>query len=154
MEKMISLTGLTTEYVPLVRYAILVMLAFLLAWLTGWLCRKLLVPLLLKVARKTDAKWDDVVLNEEVLNSASRIIPAIVIWTLLPHVFYEYPQVEDIVGRLTAIYFTFMTVRTAIVFIDSFKRIQGGPCPPCIPATPHALPFRHLFFSCRPFLTR
>ena len=52
LEKMISLTGLTGEYVSLVRYAILVVLAFLLAWLAGWLCRKLVVPLLMRVTRQ------------------------------------------------------------------------------------------------------
>lgn len=127
LEKMICLSGLSGEYVSLVRYAILVVMAFLLAWLAGWLCRKLLVPLLLKVTHKTEAAWDDVIFNEQVLVSACRIIPAVVIWLLLPHVFYEYPQVEDIVGRLTAVYFTIMTVRTAIVFIDSFKRLERGP---------------------------
>ena len=127
MEKMISLTGLTGEYVSLVRYVILVVLAFLLAWLAGWLCRKLLVPLLLKVTHKTEAKWDDIIFNEKVLTSASRIIPAIIVWVLLPHVFYEYPQVEEIVGRLTAIYFTYMTVRTIIEFINSFQRLSNGP---------------------------
>lgn len=126
LEKMISLTGLTGEYVSLVRYAILVVLAFLLAWLAGWLCRKLVVPLLMRVTRKTEVAWDDVLFNERLLISASHIIPAIVIWALLPLVFYEYPQVEDIVGRLTAIYFTIMAVRTIIVFIDSFKRLENG----------------------------
>ena len=126
LEKIISLTGLTGEYVSLVRYAILVVLAFLLAWLAGWLCRKLVVPLLLKVTRKTEVAWDDVLFNEQVLMSACHIIPAIVIWALLPLVFYEYPQVEDLVGRLTAIYFTIMAVRTTIVFIDSFKRLESG----------------------------
>lgn len=126
LEKMICLSGLSGEYVSLVRYAILVVMAFLLAWFAGWLCRKLLVPLLLKVTHKTEALWDDVIFNEQVLVSACRIIPAVVIWLLLPHVFYEYPQVEDIVGRLTAIYFTIMTVRTVIVFIDSFKRLERG----------------------------
>ena len=126
LEKMISLTGLTGEYVSLVRYAILVVLAFLLAWLAGWLCRKLVVPLLMRVTRKTEVAWDDVLFNERLLISASHIIPAIVIWALLPLVFYECPQVEDIVGRLTAIYFTIMAVRTIIVFIDSFKRLENG----------------------------
>ena len=126
LEKMISLTGLTGEYVSLVRYAILVVLAFLFAWLAGWLCRKLVVPLLMRVTRKTEVAWDDVLFNERLLISASHIIPAIVIWALLPLVFYEYPQVEDIVGRLTAIYFTIMAVRTIIVFIDSFKRLENG----------------------------
>ena len=65
-------------------------------------------------------------INRKVLMSACRIIPAIVIWLLLPLVFFEYPQVEEIVGRLTAIYFTIMTVRTVIVFIDSFKQLENG----------------------------
>lgn len=127
IERMISLTGLTGDYVPVVRYAFLVVLAFVLAWLAGKLCRMWLVPLMMKITSKTDAKWDDVIFSERVLVSASRIIPAIVIWALLPLVFSEYPKVAEMVGRLTAIYFTVMTTRTIIVFIDSFKQIgQGG----------------------------
>ena len=126
IERMISLTGLTGDYVPVVRYAFLVVLAFVLAWMAGKLCRMWLVPLMMKVTSKTDAKWDDVIFSERVLVSASRIIPAIVIWALLPLVFFEYPKVAEVVGRLTAIYFTVMTTRTIIVFIDSFKQIGQG----------------------------
>ena len=126
LEQMISLTGLSGDSVAVVRYGFLVISAFVLAWLTGWLCRQFVVPILLKITRKTDVEWDDVIFNERVLNSASRIIPAIVIWVLLPHVFYEFPKVEDIVGRLTAIYFTVMAVRTIIVFIDSFRQLENG----------------------------
>ena len=126
IESLIGWMGLSGDYVPAVRYAILVVLAFVLAWLAGWLCRTFVVPVLLKITNKTDAKWDDVIFNRKVLMSACRIIPAIVIWLLLPLVFFEYPQVEEIVGRLTAIYFTIMTVRTVIVFIDSFKQLENG----------------------------
>lgn len=127
LERLIGLTGLTGDYVPMVRYMILVVVAFLLAWLAGWLCRRILVPLLTKVTRKTEAKWDDVIFSEKVLASACRIIPAIVIWALLPLVFFEYPKVAEVVGRLTAIYFTVMMVRTIIVFIDSFKLLEHEP---------------------------
>ena len=126
IESLIGWMGLSGDYVPAVRYAILVVLAFVLAWLAGWLCRTFVVPVLLKITNKTDAKWDDVIFNRKVLLSACRIIPAIVIWLLLPLVFFEYPQVEEIVGRLTAIYFTIMTVRTVIVFIDSFRQLESG----------------------------
>ena len=124
LERMLGQMGLSDDYVPVVRYAILVVLAFLLAWLAGWVCRRFIVPVLMKITNKTEAKWDDVIFSKRVLNSASRIIPAIVIWLLLPHVFYEYPKVEEIVGRLTAIYFTVMLTRTIIVFIDSFKELE------------------------------
>jgi miniconductance mechanosensitive channel len=126
LERMISMMGLSGEYVPAVRYAILVVLAFVLAWLAGWLCRTFVVPVLLKITNKTDVKWDDVIFSRRVLLSACHIIPAIVIWLLLPLVFFEYPKVEEVVGRITAIYFTIMTVRTVIVFIDSFKQLENG----------------------------
>lgn len=126
LERVIGMTGLSDDLVSVVRYAILVVLAFVLAWLAGWFCRRFIVPVLLKITDKTDAKWDDVIFSRRVLISASRIIPAIVIWALLPHVFYEYPQVEEVVGRLTAIYFTVMMTRTIIVFIDSFKQLEHG----------------------------
>jgi miniconductance mechanosensitive channel len=126
LERMISVMGLSGEYVPAVRYAILVVLAFVLAWLAGWLCRTFVVPVLLKITNKTDVKWDDVIFSRRVLLSACHIIPAIVIWLLLPLVFFEYPKVEEVVGRITAIYFTIMTVRTVIVFIDSFKQLENG----------------------------
>lgn len=126
LEQMISLTGLSGDSVAVVRYGILVVSAFVLAWLAGWLCRMFLVPLLLKITSKTEIAWDDVIFNERVLKSACRIIPAIVIWGLLPLIFFEFPKVEDIVGRLTAIYFTVMMVRTVIVFIDSFRQLENG----------------------------
>ena len=126
IESLIGWMGLPGDYVPAVRYAILVVLAFILAWLAGWLCRTFVVPVLLKITSKTEAKWDDVIFSRRVLLSACHIIPAIVIWLLLPLVFFEYPKVEDIVGRLTAIYFTVMMVRTVIVFIDSFKLLENG----------------------------
>ena len=125
LEELISLIGLTGDSVSIVRYVILVIASFLLAWLAGWACHRFLVPLVQKVTRRTDAKWDDVIFNERVLQSACQIIPAIVIWSLLPLVFFEYPKVEEVVGRLTAIYFTVMTVRTVITVIDSLKNLEG-----------------------------
>jgi miniconductance mechanosensitive channel len=127
LEGLIGWMGLPSDYVPVVRYAILVVLAFLLAWLAGWICRTFVVPVLLKITSKTDVKWDDVIFSRRVLMSACHIVPAIVIWLLLPLVFFEYPQVEEVVGRITAIYFTIMAVRTVIVFIDSFKQLESGP---------------------------
>ena len=127
IEETIALTGISGDYVSLVRYVILVIVAFVLAWLAGKVCRKLLVPVVLKITSKTDASWDDVIFSEKVLVSATSIIPAIVIWALLPLVFFDYPKVAEIVGRLTAIYFTIMLTRTVIVFIDSFKQLEHTP---------------------------
>ena len=67
LEQLIGMMGVGGDYVPMVRYGILVILAFALAWLAGWVCRRFLVPVVLKITRRTDAKWDDVLFNRRVL---------------------------------------------------------------------------------------
>jgi miniconductance mechanosensitive channel len=45
---------------------------------------------------------------------------------LLPMVFYQFHVVRMILTRLTAIYITVMSVRTAVVFINSFKELDSS----------------------------
>ncbi|MDO4980613.1 MAG: mechanosensitive ion channel [Prevotellaceae bacterium] len=125
VEHLINVCGLTGSAVPVVRHILLVLIAVFLAAAAGFLCKKIIVPLILKATRKTKARWDDIIFNERVLTSACHIVPAIVVWMLLPWVFYQFPTVQMIIGRLTAIYITVMTVITIVTFIDSFKLFEG-----------------------------
>ena len=124
VEQLLELSGLTGSSVPVVRHILLVIIAIILAWLTYIFCRKVIVPLILKLTNKIEVEWAQVLFNKKVLISACHIIPAIVIWQLLPMVFYQYPAVREALARLTAIYITVMTVRTIVVFIDSFKMLE------------------------------
>lgn len=124
VEQILELSGLTGNAVPVVRHILLVITAVILAWLAALFCRKLIVPLILKITNKIEVKWAQVLFNKKVLISACNIVPAIVVWQLLPMVFYQYPVVREVLARLTAIYITIMTVRTIVVFIDSFKKLE------------------------------
>lgn len=124
VEQILELSGLTGNAVPVVRHILLVITAVILAWLAALFCRKLIVPLILKITNKIEVKWAQVLFNRKVLISACNIVPAIVIWQLLPMVFYQYPVVREVLARLTAINITIMTVRTIVVFIDSFKKLE------------------------------
>ena len=124
VEQILELSGLTGNAVPVVRHILLVIIAVILAWLAALFCRKLIVPLILKITNKIEVKWAQVLFNRKVLISACNIVPAIVVWQLLPMVFYQYPVVREVLARLTAIYITIMTVRTIVVFIDSFKKLE------------------------------
>ena len=125
VEEMISLTGLTGNTVPVLRHLLLVVVAFALAMAAGVLCRRLLVPMVLRLTARTEAKWDDVLFNERVLVSACHIVPAVVIWQLLPWVFYQFPTVRELLARATAIYIVVMSVRTVFVFINAVKELEG-----------------------------
>ena len=125
VENIISMMGLTGDIVPITRHILLVLVAIILAALAGLLCRKIIVPVIMRVTAKTDVQWDDVLFNEKVLISACHIVPAIVIWLLLPLVFYQFPVVKELLTRITAIYIVVMSVKTALVFISSIKDLEG-----------------------------
>ena len=127
VEQLISLTGMQGNAVHIVRHVLMVLIAVFLAWLAELLCRRVLLPAVLRITAHTDAKWDDVLFGREVLISACRIVPAIVIWLLLPLVFYQYHMVEELMSRATAVYIVVMTVRLVLAFISAFRNIETKP---------------------------
>ena len=126
VDEMITWAGVTGDYVPMLRHILLTVTAFLLAMLSDFLCRKILVPLISKITEKTEASWDDVLFNKKVLTSACHIVPAVVIWSLMPLIYLEYPIFKEILERATGIYIVVMSVRTALFFIGSFKGLENG----------------------------
>ena len=126
VDEMITWAGVTGDFVPMLRHILLTITAILLAMLSDFLCRKILVPLISKITDKTDITWDDVLLNKKVLTSACHIVPAVVIWSLMPLIYLEYPIFKEILERATGIYIVVMSVRTALVFIGSFKGLEDS----------------------------
>ena len=98
----------TTAYV--IRHALLVIIVFLLAFLAGFLCRKVLVP--------------SVLFDKTVLYTACSIVPAVVIWELLPKVFFQYPFVEDALLRLTAVYIAINSTRLVLQIVDRLRYLR------------------------------
>ena len=126
-EKLLMLLGVNGVGVPILRHTILLLVSVLFAWLSGVICLKLLVPLVVKITQRTPGKWDDILFNREVLRSASHIVPAIVVWALVPMVFYQYPYVRVVLDRVTEIYITIMSTRTLLVFISGFNMLDNAP---------------------------
>ena len=126
VENLIQMAGVTGGAVPVVRHILLTITAILPAMLSDLLCRRLLVPIIMKVTDKTEVTWDDVLFNKKVLTSACHIVPAVVIWSLMPLVYLEYPIFKEILERATGIYIVVMSVRTALVFIGSFKGLESS----------------------------
>ena len=126
VENLIQMAGVTGGAVPVVRHILLTITAILLAMLSDLLCRRLLVPIIMKVTDKTEVTWDDVLFNKKVLTSACHIVPAVVIWSLMPLVYLEYPIFKEILERAPGIYIVVMSVRTALVFIGSLKGLESS----------------------------
>ena len=125
VEDALSWMGVSGNMMNITTHIMMVIIAIILTWLSYSLCRRILIPIVKKLTSKTEVEWDDILLNEKVLKSACQIVPAIVIWDVLPMVFDQFPFVQELLERATAIYITVMATRTAIVFINSFKELEG-----------------------------
>lgn len=124
VEKLIQMCGITGVAVPVVRYVSLSLAAIFFSWLSYIVAKKLLIPIINRLTARTKATWDDVLLNRDVLLKVCAIVPAIVIYKLLPLVFYEAPFVQEMLNRLTSIYITVTSVQLGIAVINSFRNLE------------------------------
>lgn len=127
VEHFIGMIGVYGIAVPILRHLILIVVTILIAWFSDIICSKIFVPLLTRITSHTTVKWDDILFNEKFLHSACHIVPAIIVWALLPMTFYQHPIVREILARLTAIYITIMGTRTVFVFISGFDELDDQP---------------------------
>lgn len=126
IENIIIGMGFHGAAVPILRHVVLIAFAALIAWLSFRLCRWILVPIARHITSHTKTKWDDIVFSEPVIKSFCGIVPALVVWKLLPLIFYQFDVVRELVARLTAIYITVATIRLCFVFINQLKLLDTG----------------------------
>ena len=126
VEHLLVVSGFQGAQVPVLRHALLVVVAALLAILSYVFCRLVLVSAITRLTRGRSVSYVNVLFERPVLIAFCGIVPAIVIWQLLPLVFYQYPIVRTILTRLTAIYITFAIVRLCFTFISQLKLFDNG----------------------------
>lgn len=117
--------GINAQWADILAHALLVVAALLLAAASFYVCHRLAVPIILKITRKTEIEWDDVIFNDRTMTAACKIVPAVVVWWLLPHIFDRMPVVMELLTRITAIYITVTSVWLALAIIDSLKSLEG-----------------------------
>lgn len=121
IEELLAYTTLSSGWLSFVTMFALCAVTALVAWLVYMLCIKIVTPLLVRITKHTDMIWDDYLLNPQVLHSACHVVPAIVVWQMLPPLFIANPVIQTLASKATAIYITITVMRLAITFIGSFK---------------------------------
>ena len=121
IEHLLASTTLTGGWLSFVTLSVLCATVALIAWLVCMLCVKVLAPITVRITRRTDVVWDDYLLNPQVLRSACHVVPAIVVWLLMPPLFFAYPIIQALLMKATAIYITVAAMRLVVAFISSLK---------------------------------
>lgn len=121
IEDLLASTSLTGSWLSFVTLSVLCVCVALIAWLVYLLCIKVVSPLTTRIISHTDVVWDDYLLNPQTIRAACNIVPAIIVWMLMPPIFFSHPIIQSLILKATAIYITIATMRLVTTFIGSLK---------------------------------
>lgn len=97
----------------------------LLLYLTDLICRKAIVPLANKITRRTSSKWDDILLNSDVLTNIFRIFPPIIMLALLPYMFGQDSTIYFWSAKVIAIYITAISIKLSFAILNALYDISN-----------------------------
>ena len=122
-----EMIGLQGNVLAEVTHWSLLALSLLFALLCGTLASRIVRPVVHKIIEKSSSKIDDVLLNDDVLRSACRIIPAIVFLFLAP-LSFEGKRPDELayvlIERASDIYLTVMILSLINHILNNLTRLS------------------------------
>lgn len=116
--------GVADDYLLLIQRIGAILAILLIAFLIDRICRKAIIPVVHKLTAKTDSKWDNHLLNDEVLKNICRLIPPITIYALLPFALPVGPW-QEFALKLCWVYITIVSVRLICSVISALYAISS-----------------------------
>ncbi len=113
--------GLTKETADLLDNFIILFFIFILAFVVNYILRTLVLGAFTRLAKRTKNTWDDLIVEKKIINKLVHIVPAIIIYALLPVAFTktENPELLDFLERMCQIYMIAVILR----FINSLLNL-------------------------------
>lgn len=97
----------------------------LLLYLTDLICRKIIVPLTNRITRRTSSKWDEILLNSDVLTNIFRIFPPIIMLALLPYMLERDSTIYFWSAKVIAIYITAISIKLSFSILNALYDISN-----------------------------
>lgn len=94
------------------------------AFIIDRICRKAIVPVIRKITAKTEFKWDDYLLSDEVLNDVCRLIAPIVIYILFPLALPEGSSL-DFLMKLCRIYIIIVFMKLLCTILSALYTMSS-----------------------------
>lgn len=117
--------GISSRIAELLCWTIVVIGITLLVYVANQLCKRVLIPLIRKLTRETATQWDDVILNDTLLNDVSRLFAPIIIAWLLPMAFeYETPML-DFLLRVNYIYMLVIVAKLICSLLNAVYELSS-----------------------------
>ena len=116
--------GISEDGTSIIVRIIAVMTILILAFVISLICRKAVIPAIRKVTSKTESKWDDYLLGDDVLNNVCRLITPIAVYALTPFALPEGTLLSFIL-KLCIVYITIICIKLICAFISSLYTMSS-----------------------------
>lgn len=116
---LLNSVGIDAAMTQPIKMTILVVVMLILAFLFWKIGQSLIFKMIERMVRKTSTDWDDVLLEKGAFRKLGHIIPAIVISTLAPIVFSDYPGWTSFVIKLTDAFVALTIIRLIVSIISA-----------------------------------
>ncbi len=117
LEWMLGL-GLSENLSMMIWRVTVILAIFIIAFIVDRICRRAVIPVIRKITVKTEFKWDDYLLGDDVLNNLCRLIPPISIYLLIPFALPD-DAILDFALQLCVVYITIVCIMLVCSIISS-----------------------------------
>ena len=104
VEKIIMNLGVSESAAPILRLLLLLLVLGLLSWAFFRVTRLIIKGPLFRYVKRTQSKWDDLLMDNKVFSNLAHIVPVIMVRVIAPILFRDFEKVLPVVIKLTDIY--------------------------------------------------
>lgn len=115
--------GMAAQYAAWTKNFIVVLLMIVLAILLDRFGKNMLIRTITRIARKTETQWDNMIINRRVFHRLAPLLPAIVIFILLPSALREMPKLLALLQDGLKIYMALIILRTVDALLSALNDI-------------------------------
>lgn len=117
--------GMEYDDARVVSWIVIVLGIILLFYFNSLFCRKVLIPLVRKLTAKTSTRWDDILLNLNVLNNFCNLIPAVIMTALLPFIMGTVSVVYTFSMKICWVYIVVIGVKLVCSMLSALYVISN-----------------------------
>ncbi len=115
----LSRQGMSEQITDSLAAIVLFLIFIILAWLIYFIARRVLLAMIVKATKKTETKWDDVLLENKFFTWLSNLIPAYILYLLSPLVFENFPKTVSTLQTLLSISMVILVIMAINAFLSA-----------------------------------
>ena len=117
--------GVSTDNVNIIHWIGVISSIILLFYISSFICQKIIIPITRRITRKTQAKWDDIILSATTLKNMSNLIIGIALTAALPLLAHEDSALYNIASKVCHIYIIIIFVKLCCGVLTSLYQISS-----------------------------